>query len=233
MFSINTYLIDWLVANNLVKEFAVWLNLKSIYRNGCFYKYSMRSLEKKTGFSNTLIKKYIKKFMDLGWCRLHSGNLSFVSLKRIGASTKRHRLEIVGASVREITLSLHHAILKREESQYHYKREKVNDFLNPGRNRHKEHRSAKRYFKKLGYEPTKIASETFHLSLKTIGKMLGRSVSGAHRTIKALGSKIKVGYSHKIMSKCFDKRYFDSDYYKKCFVMGNTIYKVNANHYEF
>jgi DNA-binding transcriptional regulator YhcF (GntR family) len=55
--------------------------MKSIYKNGTFFKWTVRSAADKSGINYASISRYQKGWLTHGFCRMLKGNMTFVSPK--------------------------------------------------------------------------------------------------------------------------------------------------------
>jgi hypothetical protein len=117
---VNRSHIQNLVADDRLREFAVFLLFKSKLKKSCAYEYSPSELSKKVPMKPGMIRKYVSTFLDLGWCRMHSGNLIFNNVR----STQKEKIKnvpvdfLIAGTVKQIMTDLYLLILKHKQQQF-------------------------------------------------------------------------------------------------------------------
>lgn len=201
-----------------LKELATYIVFKRVYTDGSYHNYSIRSVGKKTKYSNTFIKKYINIFLTNGWCKLDGSNLFFKNLKCLpkGEGKDNLLLDVTG-SIKDIVCKLRMILLKRKHNNCLYMKKK------------------KKEIEACLGKDTPIA-----LSMRCISATLSCSKSEASRTLCAANRlgivKIKrvrkmIGKSLKKMTDMtlFIKTIFDkTQYWYK-----GEYFKVYCNEYSF
>lgn len=66
-----------------LKYLAVFLKMKALYSNSCIYDFRSAKCEK-LNLSRPTLRKYVNCFIQLGWCRVHEGNLIFNKIETVG-----------------------------------------------------------------------------------------------------------------------------------------------------
>lgn len=174
-----------LLKRRQLKYYAVWLHMKYQFRNGCYYRFSWRSMALKLGVSRCLLRRYVVKFVSWGWCRFKTGrklatHLIFnrqqdITVQGTGISSVfTYKLRIVKHTIKGILNALYAFTLENAERQRQYMRElksSVGSIINPDR-------------AKLA----KIIAENHlvDLTVKRAGRLLNTSSRNANKIILTL-----------------------------------------------
>ena len=180
---INTRGLKLLADSNLLKEFAVFLYLKSLYSNSCIFNYTQSSLAAKSKLPLSSIKSNVKLFIDSGWCRMHRGNLIFNKVKEFCHTKRITRKRIAITNPKQILDDLYKLILEHAEDKFKILTKISADLLS---SHPKIRRSAEKKADRLNLDINKLpgASDLISLSMKKISQLLGVSVGKAASIIK-------------------------------------------------
>lgn len=192
--------------------------MKKLYTNGEFYNWSYRSICKKTGLSNTAVKKYVNYFIHFGWCKVIGKNLIFKNRKSTWDSKSKNivKLDVSG----DTTMIYQNMLLSIFKVKH-------NQCL----------RMSQKEIKSKGQE---IGEASVSLSINRIALLFKCKKTKAHRIISALikRSLLKVFIGRKTIRKatsddissCMGK-YFK--WLKGHYVSGGFLVKVECNKYFF
>ncbi len=86
MLRVNTHHISTLKGPKAVKNYAVWLYFKQIFRNSVFYRFSFHAFAKQYDISRRMAKNHISTFLKLGWCTLKNKDLQFADHAQIAGN---------------------------------------------------------------------------------------------------------------------------------------------------
>jgi len=184
-----------------LRHYAVWLKLKNIYKNGCYYKYNNNKLHNQTGLSNTALRKYIQFFLDNKWCHLRDGNLCFVAEKtlRVDILDIRNRKFVKidqYTKVSDILTQLRFLIIKNKNAQFEFVRQKSRDAtILKGNNMLKRMKKARAFFRK--YDGNMVIESrgeilNYKVSYEKIGVHLGLGKTSGFNLIKRLQMEGKI-----------------------------------------
>ncbi len=181
----NIFFLQSLAEHGRLKEFAVFLHLKSLYSNSCILDYTQQTLAEKSGLPLSAVKKYVNLFISQGWCKRHFSSLVFEKISVIDQGKKKFIFKFsIGTSVKQIFDDLCHQVLKIKQRQFDRYQKLRADLNNP----HPTiKRRANRLADKLNLKDQDIgASSMLKISIKTIAKIIGVSVGSAAALIKRL-----------------------------------------------
>jgi hypothetical protein len=159
-----------------VKAFALWLQLKGLYKRTLIYNYSPQKIHSLTGISPYLAKKYVSIMIDQGWASLTGTTLILHSFKKFTNQSK-HITELQNQSYKDIANEIR--LLKLKED---YNRQKFMINLRSYRIKHKRISQLKNLHEK--YIKNRMGTDYIINSYRRIATILGVSVSHAHRLIK-------------------------------------------------
>lgn len=184
--SINESSVQDLAGKGLLKEFAYFLYLKSLYGNSCIFNYTQESLAAKANLPVSAIRKHVRVFINRGWCRIHRGNLVFLKVNSFLKSTTKVYVKFqISNNVKELYDDLSLMLLKikqRQFDRYVKLKARLNNW-NP-----KVRKAAMVYMDKFGIKERDLPSESdkLKMSMKSIAAYLGVSVGSAAGLIKRL-----------------------------------------------
>jgi hypothetical protein len=205
---VNAYQIEYHISQKELKEYAAFCYFKYLFKNGCIYDYNSIKLATKCKYSPAFIRKNIKKFLDKGWCRMHSGNLIFNKSSHFNGQSKNINLydeiKTKKASIKDILDLFHLEVLKISNSNLD-KVKKLKSELksNKTRTRHK----AEDYADSIGFKTeaqrAKLPDETTKLKLSNtrLSKLFGCSSGKASGIIKRLEYLGLIKVDRKIVHK--------------------------------
>jgi len=175
-----------LAEQGFLKEYAMFLYLKSKYRNSCIYSYSQKKLSEKFGISRSSAKKHVSLFLELGWCRMSADNLIFNKLKNIDDNKEKRLiyLEIsTQGKVKEIVYNLRLKILQSLQDSFNTLKTVGRDILHASDT--KSFTKAKKLLKKIGVKQSSLPTENDQLKISMLyfSKMFKCSVASAHGII--------------------------------------------------
>lgn len=102
------------------RDFAAFIFLKSKYRNSTIYKYSTGKAFD-TGISRNSLKKYIHRFLELGWCEMRGRDVFFKQIIQFSKARKRVGVYIqLKNSINETLQGLRHLLLVTKEKQFNW-----------------------------------------------------------------------------------------------------------------
>lgn len=170
-----------------LKDFAAFLYLKSIYSNSCVFNYTQKSLADKSNMSIASVRKYIKSFLNSGWCKIHGKNLVFVKLNKFDHHKKKMLFKFsVANNIKQIVKDLQLVILRNKQSQFNrYKQLGLDLYTPPNLQSYK---TALKTVKRRGIDVKKLPGEKdlMTISMSKIASLLGCSVGSAYNRIKEL-----------------------------------------------
>jgi len=224
--------------SGLIKEYAHFLYLKSLYKNGCVFNFTHLGLSKKSRLSRAAIKKHIKLFLDLGWCRIHSGNLIFNKREIFDESKQIIKTEFqIKSTVKEILYDLYLIILKNKQKQFDSLRKLRHD-IDCSQNPYLKNR-AEKLLKKYGLNVNKLplANDELKVSTEKLSQLFKCSVgkcAGIIKTLKTSGL-IQVFSDRNSIFKIYNKKMMKCIISENpgCYVSGNFVVKVECNKYRF
>lgn len=229
-------LIKLFIDSNILRQYAVYLQLKHLHSNGCLYKYNVNKLSQKSGLSRNSIKKYVDFFLVNDWCKMHGKNLVFISLTNLrlkyGVRLK-HSIKIEGGPVKTILTNLRYELLKQKNRQFNYLKGVSNDLNNPsGKNALRDHKKAIKLSHKYNL-PVKGAS-ALKISLKSIGNILNLSSASCFNLIKLKQQQGKAKIIKDIFIKSPREFYGSAcKFIEKGYFKGHFYYIPVCNKYEF
>jgi hypothetical protein len=232
--------------NDTLKLFAGFLYFKSLYSNSCCYNYSEYKLSGKrladgstVKLSKTAIRRYVNKFIELGWCRMHGNNLIFNSINSIGTQKKKLMVEvpqIKNRSIKTILDWLYWQILKLKQQSFDYFKRLGHDKIRASRIAWK---SKKRLLKKNVIRFIPKENDMLTVSNTNIAKTLCVSKTTANGIILRLKKRgaIKVfnsGMEVVKMDLSLGKEYIRAliEFNKPTFVHKDNMYFKKCNMYE-
>jgi len=186
-----------------LKEFSMFLYLKSLYSNSCVFNYTQIGLAKKSGIPLSSVKRNVKSFLASGWCRIHRGNLIFNKIKSFDHHKKKIIESIEITNPKQILKDLRKLILNNLQDRFNRLAKLKADLLN---SYPKTRRAAERKVAKLGLDANKLPGENdmLSVSMNKISKLFGCSVGSAAAEIKSLkeNGQIFCVTERKIISSC-------------------------------
>lgn len=169
-----------------MRELAVFMKLKSLYKNSCVYGFSYRSLSFKSGVSINTLKKTIKSFLDKKWCRMHNGNLVFGKIKDVDDTDGRGVLVKFNLKkendYKYILKVLRLSLVKACSDRFEYIKKISNDYIKPSNL--ESYKVARKAFCEGRLRKMISASECFSMSNRNIGSLFGRSKTTASLLMK-------------------------------------------------
>lgn len=234
---INVVNLKVLSDKGLLRHLAVFITIKSKYRNGCIYNYTQESLASKTNISRSAIRKYVKFFLDNGWCRIADGNLCFNGLGKLDKEPKRVLADVKAKGTKELIQEFQLLLLKHKQAQFNRIRSLGNEINTP--TNIKAHKSAIKMVRKYGYNKSKLPPESAKLkmSIKSIAKWLNCSVGKTVAVLDRLRTKglisitkcrNVIGFSH--IEARIDKWLADNE---NSFCVRGWVIQVSCNEYVF
>jgi len=225
--------------NNSLREFAVFLKLKSLNKKSIIYNYTQQKLSNISGMSRSAIRKYVRFFLNNDWCELHCGNLVFKKLQRFDPNKQKLIKPInIKGSIKEILSDLYLMILQKKQLQFEkFKSLKDDLYLSQNSFRAKK---ARWLVEKLSLDEKALPSPEDNMKLSIIGmaKLFGKcSKSKAHSVIKKLKQSgvVKCIAGDRTIVKTLNKAH--SDAYlaanKNCYFYKGFLWKVSCNTYIF
>jgi DNA-binding MarR family transcriptional regulator len=152
---------------NWIRSLAYLVRLKAIYKNGTFYKFSLRGVADKIQCSPACLSHHLKVLESKGLVRYHSGNLTLVGLKKL--STMHNARLTTG-------------IIVQFKNQFDILRSLIIKF-----NLQRQAYKIRRQEKLLRKKSCEIASENYvGLSCKRIGYLYGLSKESGSRIRRKL-----------------------------------------------
>jgi hypothetical protein len=240
--SLNKLHIQNMVSAGMIKEYAIFLKMKSKYCNSCFYNYTQKNLSVKSGISLSTVRKYVKIFIDRGWCRLHrvkgKYNLLFTPLKSFDDNKLRLITSLdFGKPIKDILNDLYLIILRNKQNQF-------DNLKKLGREIHEpksleSYKKAVKTLKRIKTTKNKLpkGSDQLQISVKNISKMLKCSVGKAHKVLTKLYQNEHISVWPAAMNKLVCSK--NSIVLKSAllvdntFLIGNTVYYKPCNQYNF
>jgi len=73
---------------DIMKQYALFVKVKSIYRHSIIYNYTPSKLAKITGLHRKTVDRYVKKLIANGFCEMRNGHLLFKKPKKIIGKSK-------------------------------------------------------------------------------------------------------------------------------------------------
>jgi hypothetical protein len=185
--NINAVNLKTMVDSGHLKDYATFLWLKGLYSNSCILNYTQKSLSIKSGISLSGVRRYVKLFLDKGWCRMHKGNLVFNKLKTFDHNKKKIIFKFqINDSVKQVLKDLQLFLLKKKQEDF-YKLVKLSSDLSKPQN-NKVYKNALKRVKKHDINKESLPGEgtEFSISMKKIALVLGCSIGSAAGKIKQM-----------------------------------------------
>lgn len=194
---INVAMVRDLQREDNLRKLAVFMKMKSIYSNGCFFNATYASLSEKSDISITVLKKCIKFFIERGWCRKHGNNLVFNKIKDIDVMDREKNIFDVqyikikkDDTYRDVFKKLKLLLVKAIHDAFEIKKKQSKDYLITDDSvKLSAHKSAVRAYR--DGRLTKLISETekFKISNRKVGSLIKRSKSTGSRLL-SYGQKV-------------------------------------------
>jgi len=184
---VNVLNIKSMSDKGLLRELAVFMFIKSQFKNSCVYDYTQQSLSDKTGISRSAVRKYVKFFLDNNWCRIHKGNLVFTGLKNFDDNKKKIITDLkIRIGIKELIVDFQLLLLKHKQAQFNRMSDYRRDLNNPSNV--SQYKAALKAVKKYGYDKDKLpdANARLQISIKKLSEWLNCSVGKASMIIKKL-----------------------------------------------
>lgn len=171
----------------LLRRYAVWLKMKGIHVNGRIYNYSDYKFSKQSGLSRTMVRKYIKFFIDNGWVREEGDSLVFISKEKLREKygVKLYcniAIDTESLSVQGIVDLLRYNIIKDRGRKQIFAKQLYKDQNDPSGDDALER--FKKANKKAKVEFDGEVCELYAVSLYTLSSLIGMSISSTSRLIK-------------------------------------------------
>lgn len=100
----NYQLSYYYASKGRLKDYALFLTLKSKHRNSTFYNFSINRTANELGVSYYFLKASLERLEKDGALRYHNGNLTIVKQKRLSDSLEIDRLKVFEVDARCYTL---------------------------------------------------------------------------------------------------------------------------------
>lgn len=212
-----------------MRELAVFIKLKSLYKNSCVYGFSYRSLSFKSGVSINTLKKTIKSFLDKKWCHMHNGNLVFGKIKDVDDSGVPGVLVKFNLKkendYKYILKVLRLSLVKACSDRFDYVKSIIRDYKNP--KNLDVHKKALKAVKNWGTIKLISESEKFCMSNRNIGSLFGRSKTTASLLMKF---GVKNGFAG--LYKNYEQVKMSSHYAEESkgyLIVGDKVFKRKSN----
>lgn len=224
----------------LLKEYSLFLYLKSKYRNSCFYNYSQNRLSKEFGISRASAKKHIALFLKLGWCRMSAKHLIFNKLKSIDDNKEKRLIYLKisdNGKVKEIVYNLRLKILQSLQDSFNTLKTVGRDILHPKNSRTLT--KAKKLLRRIGVKQSSLPAENDQLkiSINKFSKMFNCSMTSAHNIISSFkknGDVQCIGGLRKYIMKTNNPSLIKAALSKSGFYYRDgIIYQTSCNQYIF
>jgi biotin operon repressor len=175
------------------RDYATFLYLKSICKKGCFYDYTQAGISEHSGISRSAIAKYIKRFLDYGWCHRHGKNLMFKGLKHYKQTGFNKTFILQSKSIKGIIKELYYLILKTKQAQFN----KLKSMARATKTAKspKRIRKLESFFEKFNLRKENLPSKNdmLKISSEKLGEMFGCSRSKANRIVNSFNkSKVRI-----------------------------------------
>lgn len=207
----NRLLLEEITSLRYERKYAVYLKLKHFFGNGCVYKYNPNKFALISRIDRRCITQHVKFFLEKGWCRMHSGNLIFISQSNLVKNFNIKNFNKINirfekkTKINDIVIAIREAILKNKYNQRELVRQMSRDLYKSSGPYVKEKRSrAQAWFRKhpnvkpfQSSENAKdisspINDKYLNISFSGIAKKINRSASTAQRCMKKLISMKRV-----------------------------------------
>lgn len=165
-----------------IKDLATHLYYKAKFKRGCVFKYSDVSFAARVEISVSTARKLRIKWVSLGWCRFHAGNLIFSSLN--DKPDYRIKFKVLG-TLKETIKQAYFTVFQNTYKQFDYLRRVSREITSPSDS--KSFKWAMNRKRKLGKLPAQ--NDTFKISFKRLAVVFGCSQGKAHALIKEFGGK--------------------------------------------
>lgn len=216
----NIKLIQYLNDNNLLRAYAVWLNLKHVHINSKYYDCSLLKLSKHSGISRNGLRKYVDHFKQLNWIREEGKNLVFIShtkLKALCGVKLTWDIRVSAGKVNELINNLRFEILKNKQRQFNFIKEKLVNRSNPtGKNALQKYKAAVKACLKFGVNTAGEVPKNLKISLIKLSSILNISPAGVSRLIskfvlagkcQRISNKKTIGYHNTWLSHLPENHY--------------------------
>lgn len=229
---LNTFIIEEHISDKRIRDFAYFLLAKSKYQNSVMYNYNVTKASKQWGVNRVLVRKYFKKFINLGWCKMDDGNLHFVHTNRtVIWRLKSYSINLnLGENAEIILMQLKHVILKRTQERFEWNKKVCMDRQNQPLEHVKEDEfdEALNYIhrgqRNIHFNVKKAVIDVyekchFFISFSKISKLLNCSISMAKKTIDQMvdSGLIRVFKKEMGFSRYWKPRFSPSDNKNKIF----------------
>lgn len=223
------------------KDLAVFLFLKKECNNptSTLFDYSPDKIASILNCCHNTAHNYIKRFLDRGWVRKHSNNLTFTSPRKFKDNIPNSLLKPfeVKGDVKQIQDDLYLFFLKHKQNQFNRVKNLAHEIKAPVSSG--ERRKALRMTKKNNYSVDKLSDRNakFKVSIKKIADWFNCSIGKASQIInkfKRLGL-IKVEKSYQVLARITDRKMIAAFLFANpgSYFNGKCIIKVACNEYQF
>lgn len=185
----------------MYKLYAAWIRMKNIFTTSCFIDFNWSKIGNDCGLSRNTAKKYIEAFIKLKWAYYAHGCVYLISndeLKEMYGVHKDAKNTIKinrWDTIKRITYKLRHGILKNNQLQFDFIKDRFTDVQNPhGNDSLKQLKRGKSFFKKSkkNYNTAEQASSHYQVSIKTLSNKLKISPASVCNLISELKSEKRV-----------------------------------------
>ena len=236
--TVNIAGLKMLGEQGLLKDFAVFISFKRIYSSGTVYAKSYRKLAAKLNTSVHSVKKYIPKFITLGWCRWHSDNLVFNSVKLITAIRGgRYKKVDWVATPKKIFQQFSELILKSLEDGLEWAKRLRRELNEPTVSNTRKNK-IRDVLDEIGKKERELPTEKawLKLSVNRFSKKLGVSAGTAHASLKKMRTDglLRCRYKREVVGN-----FSRSNVNRACrdmggaYVVGSCVFTVKCNEYKF
>lgn len=224
-----------------LNQLATFLYIKQIYSNSCIFNYTHKSMAKKTGLSESSVRRCMKFFKKNNMVRYHKKNVIFKRLNEIKESPVRVKSKIKSKQLKEIKSELYAIILRLKANQAEWCSKLRHDLTKC--NKRVTVKLYKKIMKLDGFHKQEYRKDEsdavgrFKVSFRKMAKWLGKSIGSTHKIIKELSESGKIilfqgGYSSIKKIPGIAKAFIETS--RKAFISGKgNVCVVKCNSYKF
>lgn len=235
-FRLNRHDLHIIIKEGVLDEFSEFLFYKTRFKNGCVYDYTPERLSQFVNIPPRAIKRHIKVFLSMGWCKMHCGNLIFLKPNKFSKSEYYDKVNFtIRGTIKEIRDDLYLVLLRQKQSQFEYLQKLGRDNVHPQND--KIYKSARKRLRSMGKSVVELPrkGKRYSVSYKGIAKFLKISVGSAFNLIQRLIKKYKIWcYRHLLELKkvplTASEMFPDEDY---TYYFNGYFFKRKRNEYNF
>lgn len=183
---IHLDILQTIIAANNTHDMSIFLWMKQKHTNSQHYNFTYYNLSKKFGKSQHFVKKYIKQFIENGWCVvLNDKHLLFKSINGIynyhyQKGDNKKTIFVKGNNYKEIQASLLFGQVRLDMQGFTFIKYHSKNLQSKGKKRV----HSQKVLDKLGYRVVDEAQKRYRKSIKSFALQFNCSTSKACKIIK-------------------------------------------------